>query len=43
MADTVITVKDVKIRYRYLKKVSLIKTMFSLKKFAKSEYFEAVK
>jgi len=41
--ETVITVKDVKIRYRYLKKISLIKSMFSLKKFAKTEYFEAVK
>ena len=43
MPDTVITVKDVKIRYRYLKKISLIKSMFSLKKLAKTEYFEAVK
>ena len=43
MAETVITVKDVKIRYRYLKKISLIKSMFSLKKFAKTDYFEAVK
>ena len=43
MSETVITVKDVKIRYRYLKKISLIKSMFSLKKFAKTEYFEAVK
>lgn len=43
MPETVITVKDVKIRYRYLKKISLIKSMFSLKKFAKTEYFEAVK
>ena len=42
MSETVITVKDVKIRYRYLKKISLIKSMFSLKKFAKTEYFEAV-
>ena len=31
MSETVITVKDVKIRYRYLKKISLIKSMFSLK------------
>lgn len=43
MSETVVTVKDVKIRYRYLKKISLIKSMFSLKKFAKTEYFEAVK
>ena len=43
MAESAISVKDVKIRYRYLKKISLIKSMFSLKKFAKTEYFEAVK
>ncbi|MBQ5911156.1 MAG: ABC transporter ATP-binding protein [Clostridia bacterium] len=43
MAETVITVKDVKIRYRYLKKISLVKSMFSLKKFAKTDYFEAIK
>ena len=43
MAESVISVKDVKIRYRFLKKISLIKSMFSLKKFAKTEYFEAVK
>lgn len=43
MADTVISVKDVKIRYRFLKKVSIIKSIFSLKSFAKAEYFEAVK
>lgn len=43
MENIAITVKDVKIRYRYLKKISLIKSMFSLKKFAKTEYFEAVK
>ncbi len=43
MAESVISVKDVKIRYRYLKKISLIKSMFSLKKLAKAEYFEAVK
>ncbi|MBQ1186158.1 MAG: ABC transporter ATP-binding protein [Clostridia bacterium] len=43
MAQPVITVKDVKIRYRYLKKISLIKSVFSLKKFAKTSYFEAVK
>ena len=43
MSQIAITVKDVKIRYRYLKKVSLIKSMFSFKKFAKTDYFEAVK
>ena len=41
--ESAISVKDVKIRYRYLKKISLMKSMFSLKKFAKTEYFEAVK
>lgn len=43
MSQIAITVKDVKIRYRYLKKVSLIKSMFSFKKFTKTDYFEAVK
>lgn len=43
MAESVISVKDVKIRYRFLKKVSLIKSMFSFKKLNKTEYFEAVK
>lgn len=43
MDNIAITVKGVKIRYRFLKKISLIKSMFSLKKFAKTEYFEAVK
>lgn len=43
MEEVVISVKDVKIRYRFLKKISLLKSMFSLKKFAKTEYFEAVK
>ena len=39
MAESVISVKDVKIRYRFLKKVSLIKSMFSFKKLNKTEYF----
>ncbi len=43
MAESVISVKDVKIRYRFLKKVSIIKSMFSFKKLNKAEYFEAVK
>ena len=43
MEEVVISVKDVKIRYRFLKKISLLKSMFSMKKFAKTEYFEAVK
>ncbi len=43
MAEPVISVKNVKIRYRYLKKVSLLKMLTSFKKPAKSEFFEAVK
>ncbi len=43
MAESVISVKDVKIRYRCFKKVSLIKSIFAPKKFSKTEYFEAVK
>jgi ABC-type polysaccharide/polyol phosphate transport system ATPase subunit len=43
MAESVISVKDVKIRYRFLKKVSLLKSAFSFKKLNKTEYFEAVK
>ncbi len=43
MEEIAISVKDVKIRYRFLKKISLLKSMFSMKKFAKTEYFEAVK
>ena len=43
MSDIAVSVKDVKIRYRYLKKISIIKSMFSFKKFTKNDYFEAVK
>lgn len=43
MAESVISVKDVKIRYRCFKKVSLLKTIFAPRKFSKTEYFEAVK
>lgn len=43
MAESVISVKDVKIRYRCFKKVSLLKSIFAPKKFSKTEYFEAVK
>ena len=43
MAESAISVKDVKIRYRCFKKVSLLKTIFAPKKFSKTEYFEAVK
>ena len=43
MAESAISVKDVKIRYRCFKKVSLLKAIFAPKKFSKTEYFEAVK
>lgn len=43
MSESVISVKDVKIRYRCFKKVSLLKSIFAPKKFSKTEYFEAVK
>ncbi len=43
MSDIAVSVKDVRIRYRYLKKISIIKSMFSFKKFNKTDYFEAVK
>ena len=43
MAESAISVKDVKIKYRCLKKVSLLKAIFAPKKFGKTEYFEAVK
>ncbi len=46
MADNseyAISVKDVKIRYRCLKKVSLLKTILAPHKYKKTEHFEAVK
>ena len=43
MAESAISVKDVKIRYRCCKKVALLKPIFAPKKFSKTEYFEAVK
>lgn len=46
MADTMekaISVKDVKIRYRCFKKVSLLKTILAPRKFKKTELVEAVK
>lgn len=43
MSESVISVKDVQIRYRCFKKVSLLKSIFAPKKFSKTEYFEAVK
>ncbi len=42
MSDIAISVKDVKIRYRYLQKMSL-KSLLRLKKPKKVKYFEAVK
>ena len=43
MAESVISVKNVKIRYRFLNKVSILRSIFSFKKLNKAEYFEAVK
>ena len=41
--STAISVKDVKIRYRMLNKVSFFRALMSPNKFTKTEYFEAVK
>ena len=43
MAESAISVKNVKIKYRCFKKVSLLKSILSPKKNKKTEYFEAVK
>ena len=43
MSTTAISVKDVKIRYRMLNKVSFFRALMSPGKFTKTEYFEAVK
>lgn len=43
MSETAISVRDVKIRYRVLNKVSFFRALMSPKKFTKTEYFEAVK
>lgn len=43
MAESAISIKDVKIRYRCFKKVSLIKSILAFRKFKKTEIFEAVK
>lgn len=43
MSNPAISVKDVKIRYRMLNKVSFFRALMSPKKFTKTEYFEAVK
>lgn len=43
MSNAAISVKDVKIRYRMLNKVSFFRALMSPNKFTKTEYFEAVK
>ena len=43
MSNYAISVKDVKIRYRLLNKVSFFRALMSPNKFTKTEYFEAVK
>ncbi len=43
MSNPAISVKDVKIRYRMLNKVSFFRALMSPKNFTKTEYFEAVK
>ena len=43
MAESAISVKDVKIQYRVMNKMSLLKALLNPKKFSKTEYFEAVK
>lgn len=42
-SENAISVKDVKIRYRCFKKVSLLKTLLAPHKYKKTELFEAVK
>lgn len=43
MAESAISVKNVKIQYRVMNKMSLLKALMNPKKFSKTEYFEAVK
>ncbi len=43
MNDSAISVKDVKIRYRCINKISMLKAILSPKSVKKTEYFEAVK
>ncbi len=43
MSESAISVKNVSIKYRCINKMSLLKVMLSPKKYAKTEYFEAVK
>ncbi len=41
--ESAISVKDVKIKYRCLNQISLLKSIMNPKNFSKTEYFEAVK
>ena len=43
MGESAISVRNVKIKYRCFKKVSLLKSIFAPRKNKKIEYFEAVK
>ena len=43
MSVSAISVKDVKIKYRCINKISLLKAIMNPKTFSKTEYFEAVK
>ena len=43
MSESAISVKNVKIQYRVMNKMSLLKAIMNPKKFSKTEYFEAVK
>lgn len=43
MSDSAISVNNVKIKYRCINKISLLKAILSPKTFSKTEYFEAVK
>ena len=43
MTESAISVRNVKIQYRVLNKISLLKAIMNPKKFSKTEYFEAVK
>lgn len=43
MSESAISVNNVKIKYRCITKMSLLKALLNPKKFSKTEYFEAVK
>ncbi len=43
MSESAISVNDVKIKYRCINKISLLKAIMNPKSFSKTEYFEAVK